>query len=68
MENNTVKTIEEMDYQIRTITVRITEDIGTMMEENIKANGEILERYRIIPDLLQSFDEQAESIGLYARK
>jgi gas vesicle protein len=69
MENSTVKTIEEMDYQIRTITTRISEDIGTMMEANIKANGDILERYKDNTiDLLQSFDEQARSIGLYAKE
>jgi hypothetical protein len=69
MEDSTTRMLEDMDYQIRTITVRISEDIGTMMEENIKANADILERYKDnTTDLLQSFDEQARSIGLYAKE
>lgn len=69
MEESTSKIIEDMDYQIRSTIVRITEGIGTMMEENIKANADILERYKDnTVDLLQSFDEQARSIGLYAKE
>lgn len=69
LEGSTAKILEDMDYQMKDIIMRITEDIGAMMKENISANAEILERYKDnTSDLLQSFDEQARSIGLYAKE
>ncbi|SHJ37242.1 hypothetical protein [Parasporobacterium paucivorans] len=69
LEDSTYKTLEDMDYQIRGIIGRITEDIGAMMKENTEANADILGRYKDnTTDLLQSFDEQARSIGLYAKE
>lgn len=69
LDTSTAKLLEDMDYQIKDIIMRITEDIGVMMKENITANAEILDRYKDnTTDLLQSFDEQARSIGLYAQE
>lgn len=69
LESSTGRLLEDMDYQMKDIIMRITEDIGAMMKENIGANAEILERYKDnTMDLLQSFDEQARSIGLYAKE
>ncbi len=69
LEGSTLKTLDDMDYQMKGIIARITEDIGAMMKENTSANAEILEKYKDnTVDLLQSFDEQARSIGLYAKE
>lgn len=69
LDDTTVRTLEDMDYQVKTIIARITEDVGAMMENNIQANGDILEQYKDnTTNLLQSFDEQARSIGLYAKE
>lgn len=63
------KAIDDMDYEIKTIIQRMSEDIGSMLKENTMANAEILEGYKDnTVDLLQSFDEQARSIGLYAKE
>jgi gas vesicle protein len=69
LEDSTLKTLEDMDYQVKNIIARITEDVGAMLKESVQANGEVLERYKDnTADLLQSFDEQARSIGLYAKE
>jgi gas vesicle protein/archaellum component FlaC len=69
LDASTGKLLEDMDYQIKDIIMRITEDIGVMMKDSISANAEILDRYKdSTTDLLQSFDEQARSIGLYAQE
>ncbi len=69
LESSTSQILENMDYQIKDLIIRITEDIGAMMKENISANAEILNQYKDnTSELLQSFDEQARSIGLYAHE
>ena len=69
MDDSTLRTLDDMDYQVKNIIARITEDVGTMLKETVQANGEVLERYQDnTADLLQSFDEQARSIGLYAKE
>lgn len=69
LEDSTLKTMDDMDYQVKNIITRITEDVGVMLKESIQANGEVLEGYKDnTTDLLQSFDEQARSIGLYAKE
>lgn len=68
-EETTKNTLEEMDYQVQGIIMRISEEIGTMMESSITRNGEILSQYKDqTADILASFDEQARSIGLYAKE
>ena len=69
MEGNSAKMIEDLDYQVKTIIARISEDIGAMMEGNTQANAAILEGYKTnTTDILESFDEQARSISLYAKE
>ncbi len=69
IEGVTEKVIDDMDYEIKTIIQRMSEDIGSMLKENTNANAAILEGYKDnTVDLLQSFDEQARSIGLYAKE
>ena len=69
IEEHQLKSLEDMDFQVRTIIQTISEDIGVMLKQTVAANGDILERYKDeTTDLLQSFDEQSRSIGLYAKE
>lgn len=68
-EESTKQTLDEMDYQMQGLITRMSEDIGTMLKASVEENGSILSQYKNqTADLLQSFDEQARSIGLYARE
>lgn len=63
------QTLEEMDYQIQGLITRMSQDIGVLMNDAIEKNGSILSQYKDqTTDILQSFDEQARSIGLYAKE
>lgn len=65
----TKQTLEEMDYQVQGLITRMSEDVGAILNAAITKNGEILAQYKDqTADLLQSFDEQSRSIGLYAKE
>ncbi|MGI6751742.1 MAG: hypothetical protein ACOX4U_03880 [Anaerovoracaceae bacterium] len=68
-EESSQKTLDEMDYQVQGVIMRISEEIGTMLETSITRNGEILSQYKDqTADILASFDEQARSMSLYAKE
>jgi gas vesicle protein len=68
-DESTKQTMEEMDYQIQGLITRMSQDIGVLMNDAIEKNGSILSQYKDqTTDILQSFDEQARSIGLYAKE
>ena len=68
-DESTKQTMEEMDYQIQGLITRMSQDIGVIMHDAIEQNGSILSQYKDqTTDILQSFDEQARSIGLYAKE
>ena len=69
LEENTKNILDDMDYKVQNIVARITEDVGAMMKEAVEANGQVLDRYKDNTiSLLQSFEEQASSISLYAKE
>ncbi len=69
LTDNTLKIMDDMDYKVQGIVSRITEDVGAMMKEAVEANGFVLEKYKDnTTSLLQTFEEQALSIGLYAKE
>lgn len=62
-------TYEELDYHIQSIIARISDEIGELMRTGSEENRAILDDYRSgTTNLLTSFNEQAESINLYAKE
>jgi methyl-accepting chemotaxis protein len=58
-----------MDFHVQNITAGITEQTGAMLKDILEQNTQVLEQYKDnTTNLLQSFDEQARSIGLYAKE
>lgn len=68
-EDSTQRMLEEMDYQIQGLITRMSEDVGVMLKTAVEENSTILSQYKDqTAALLASFDEQARSMGLYAKE
>ena len=69
LEDSTKQTLDDMDFHVQNITAGITEQTGAMLKDILEQNTQVLEQYKdSTTNLLQSFDEQARSIGLYAKE
>ena len=69
LEDSTKQTMDDMDFHVQNITVKMAEEIGTLFKDIVAQNTQILDQYKdSTASLLQSFDEQARSIGLYAKE
>ncbi len=69
MDDQTRKTLEDMDYQIQLIISRVNEEIGSMLKEMMEQNHENAANHNEATlSLMESFKEQAESISLYAKE
>jgi hypothetical protein len=69
LEDSTKQTLDDMDFHVQNITVKMTEDISVMLKDILEQNTQVLEQYKEnTTNLLQSFDEQARSISLYAKE
>jgi hypothetical protein len=68
-EDSIQRMMEEMDYQIQGLITRMSEDVGTMLKTAVEENSAILSQYKDqTATLLTSFDEEARSMGLYAKE
>lgn len=69
MDDQTRKTLEDMDYQIQLVISRINEEIGSMLKEMMEQNHEnAVNHNEATLSLMESFKEQADSISLYAKE
>ncbi len=68
-EESSRSMMEDLDYQMHGLMATMTEGIGTLLKDTVQENAETLSQYKNQTlNLLQSFEEQSQSIGLYAKE
>jgi len=69
LEDNTKQILDDMDFHVQNITAKMAEEISSMFKDILEQNTQVLDQYKdSTANLLKSFDEQARSIGLYAKE
>ena len=69
LETQSRNTFEEMDFHVQNIIARVTEEVTALLERQRADHQDVLTAYKDgTLNLLTTFEEQANSINLYAKE